>query len=275
MGLSNITYQVGKSPKQEYKLPPVVGVVMFKNDVLVQRARKNSGQHISGKRNEIMEFTQQARKRLAFVASNTEVEFEMMITLTYPADYCNDGRAVKRHFHGFLAWLREQCPEMEYLWFLEFQKRGAPHYHILVNVQPVYFGSTYPMFQVEVSQCWNKVVRGDHDHLLAGTRTERLRSPLHARHYAVKYAMKPYQKAVPALYRNVGRFYGYSRGVKPKPIAYAPIRWDQLQEVLKDWPYLPDTETELRKVLFNTSGTMAASIEPTQLRMDFSSCFDY
>lgn len=264
--MSNITYLQENGPKQEYKLPPVTGVVIFKNDVLVQRARKNS-RHVYGKRGEIMEFSEASRKRLAFVASNTEIDFKMMVTLTYPAEYCNDGRAVKRDFHRFLTWLREQCPEIEYLWFLEFQKRGAPHYHVLANVHPVEFGSSYPVFQVEVAQVWNRIVEGDHNHLLAGTRTEALRSPEHARHYAVKYAMKPYQKAVPALYVNVGRFYGYSGGVRPNPIAYAPITWGQLKDVLKDWPYLPDTETELHKVLFNTAGTVAVKVVQSELPM--------
>lgn len=40
-----------------------------------------------------------------------------------------------------------------------------------------------------------------------------------AKRYALKYSLKPHQKKVPKQYQDVGRFWGCSRDVRPKPLA--------------------------------------------------------
>lgn len=206
-----------------------------------------------------MEFTEDSRRRLAFVASNTEVDFTAMITLTYPAEFPNNGRLVKEQFKRFLDWLtKTKLPGTSYLWFIEFQRRGAPHYHILLT-ERVGNAQSWRTFQWDVSKKWNSLVQGGIDHLRAGSRTERLRSPEGGRRYVVKYAQKTKQKVVPAAYENVGRFYGYSKDVAPKPIAEVALNWEQLKRLLGDWNYLPEKEEELFKVLYNTSGAVAVA----------------
>lgn len=212
-----------------------------------------------------MEFSNNARKRLAFVASNTQVNFVSMITLTYPEDYPADGRMVKHHLYRFLAWLRRKADGVNFLWWLEFQKRGAPHFHILIDLQPIQFGSTWPIFQLDVAGIWNDIVQGGYDHLRAGTRSERLRSPEGGKHYCVKYAQKMAQKAIPALYRNVGRFYGYTKSVRPKMIMQVTMSWQDIRSLLGDWEYLPDNEQDLYRVLYNTSGVVAPRVIQTEL----------
>jgi len=249
-------------------LPPVVGLVLYSNDVVVQRARQKSKPKPKPKRGQIVEFSENARKRLAFVASNTEVDFVSMVTLTYPADFPCDGKVVKRHLYRFLAWLKELMPGVNYLWFLEFQKRGAPHVHLLLDRQPAHYGGTWPSFQFAVANTWYNIVgSGDVNHLRAGTRSERLRTPEGGKHYAVKYAQKMAQKKVPGTMHNVGRFYGYSYPVRPKAKAIIPVSWQQVRVILGDWKYLPDEESELNKVLFNTSGAVAIKVVQEELPM--------
>jgi hypothetical protein len=88
-------------------------------------------------------------------------------------------------------------------WFLEFQERGAPHYHLFTTN---YFPKEF------VSRRWYEIVNSeDSRHLAAGTRCEKLergRSGLIS--YATKYACKQIQKVVPENYENVGRFWGVS-----------------------------------------------------------------
>jgi hypothetical protein len=184
----------------------------------------------------INEFTRDSRRRLAFVASNTGVAFVVMVTLTYPADFPADGLIVKQHFKRFKDSLLRRY-SADYLWCLEFQKRGAPHYHILID-------NPGPLDdRLWVSRRWFDVVgSGDHKHLLAGTRVERLRSKEGGKRYVVKYASKMRQKKVPDGYANVGRFWGHSRNVKPIPIGeielggYAAVRklivkWDRAKKI--------------------------------------------
>lgn len=258
MGLANVSYQTDERPKPEYKLPPIKGVEVYANDTVVKRyPQKKSGS--PGKRSKVKEFSEAARKRLAFTAANTQIDFTSMITLTYPRLYPQNGKLVKRDRKVFLQWLITRCEGCSYLWFIEFQRRGAPHFHILFT-ERIGNAVSYRRFQWEVSSTWNRIVKGDIDHLKVGTRTERLRSPEGGRHYAVKYAVKMKQKLVPAAYENVGRFYGYSKDVKPKPIIGALVSWQQLHAILKDWPYLPDNEQDLHKVLFNTAQIVAPQI---------------
>ena len=77
---------------------------------------------------------------MAFVAANTAVIFKTMITLTYPAVWPGNGRLVKKQLRAFLKFAvhnlfprPEDAERIAYLWFLEFQARGAPHIHLLLD----------------------------------------------------------------------------------------------------------------------------------------------
>lgn len=77
-----------------------------------------------------------------------------MITLTYGKDYPSD-KISKLHLDHFLKRLRrfhdKEYPNtpFHYLWVLEKQKRGAPHYHILT---PHYVPHK------EINRMWNGIV---------------------------------------------------------------------------------------------------------------------
>jgi hypothetical protein len=99
---------------------------------------------------------------------------------------------------------------------LEFQKRGAPHYHL--------FLSSYPLGGVQaVAKAWFRIVGSrDPKHLawhlgqLSGRSClEYVRKPHVASYYATKYAAKQEQKDVPADYANVGRFWGMFGAIRP------------------------------------------------------------
>ena len=193
-----------------WPIPDVVGVELYKQDAVVLR-RGYSRPGVDWQREDVKQFSWASRKRLAFTAANTDVVFTSMMTLTYPRVFPNDGKDVKRNLNAFLTALRRRNPGLLYLWFLEFQKRGAPHIHIVIRGVRVNRDA-----QHWVSKTWYRLcATNDPRHLAAGTRLERLRSQTGGRNYCVKYAHKMKQKNVPKEYRNVGRFWGCSRSVKP------------------------------------------------------------
>lgn len=204
-----------------------VRIEIYKQDAVVtwhSNAKGNGG----GERGELGEWSKESRQRLMFVAANTPVEFTTMLTLTYP-NIEQDGKLVKKHLNHLLSLLRYHHPTLSYLWFLEWQRRGAPHFHILVNV---FVPKDW------LSETWYRIVgSGNPDHLKAGTKAEALRKKDGGKRYAVKYATKMYQKEVPEGYRNVGRMWGCSRDVKPDPPQTIELgsRYD-LGALLKDWP---------------------------------------
>jgi hypothetical protein len=89
-----------------------------------------------------------------------------MVTLTYPdrwqeatadLDGVSRGRVVKRHLEALkMRWRRTFGSSVVGLWKLEFQRRGAPHFHVLLSVP-----ATTPagvLFQTWLAQTWVDVV---------------------------------------------------------------------------------------------------------------------
>ncbi len=246
---------------------PVVGVEVYRQDVVVLR-QGFSHKAPTPVRGTVTTFTRKSRQRLAFVASNTDVQFTSMLTLAYPREFPNDGKDVKRNLNAFLVALRRKVDRVSILWFLEFQKRGAPHIHLLLRGVRVY----RPM-QRWVSETWYRICdTGDTRHLRAGTRLERIRKPNGARNYAVKYAHKMVQKSVPELYRNVGRFWGNSRDVKPIMRRAMQCTNDDLAGALEStgWAYLHG-ETIRYHTLYGAASNLTQWMERGMLVLSTSS----
>jgi len=135
-----------------------------------------------------------------------DADYHIMGTLTYPAEYPKDGRIVKGHLRAFIERCRRYHEKngnngWSIFWFLEFQERGAPHFHFFTN------------FEIDkglLALWWHDIVDSrDSRHLLAGTRIEYLRAGRSGTlGYAAKYAAKSSQKEVPPCFANVGRFWG-------------------------------------------------------------------
>lgn len=232
---------------------PVIGVRIYRSDVVVVREGIQANGHpdTNSKRKEITMFSKASRKRLAFIVNNTRVHFSSMITLTYPLDFPSDGQTVKKHLNTFLIWAIRRFKSPSYVWFLEFQKRGAPHVHILLcSPLPVIEEQRKKLF-ADVSERWYAIVgSNDPKHLAAGTRCERIRKPDGAARYALKYCYKMEQKCVPQAYRNVGRFWGTSRDVPPSEPRLIPMDEPSIRAVLADWDYCPDKDTLVYQTLF-------------------------
>lgn len=224
---------------------------VYDRDVLVKSNRgrvRGSG----GKRGEITELSADSLRRLAFVAANMPVAFPTMITLTYPDQWETNGAIVKANFRAMLQWLRRRIRPLSYFWFLEFQRRGAPHFHLFIQ------GWIKPKV---LSRAWYRIVEsGDVNHLRAGTRIERVRKKGGAARYAVKYAMKAYQKTVPGEYRNVGRFWGHSADVKPRRVGVATVNTeDQIRQLLAGWGWSERAIEKGYSVLFGAAGHVAGN----------------
>jgi hypothetical protein len=235
-----------------YALGQVEGIEVYHNDAVVKRKGYPIVECEDIPRKEIKELSKASRRRLAFVASNTAATFHVIITLTYPKEYPLDGREVKKHLNAYLTWLRRTAGRLSYLWFLEFQKRGAPHVHILSSHPSTKGAKLLRSFRFRTSAKWYDIVGSeDYKHLQAGTNVQRIRTKDGAAHYAVKYAQKTYQKIVPENYRNVGRFWGASRDVKPQPEQFIRCTEDDIRGAIEDWRYAPSEHRPLYRVLYN------------------------
>jgi hypothetical protein len=113
----------------------------------------------------------------------TSVVRALFVTLTYPPIY--DAANAKRDREVFLKRLLRKYPQVAGVWRMEAQKRGAPHYHLIlmgVNFIPKEW----------LARVWYEVVgSGNPAHLKAGTQVRRVKNYQHAVYYVAKYLSKP------------------------------------------------------------------------------------
>lgn len=156
-------------------------------------------------------------RRLGNYIENFRQDFSVMGTLTYPAAYPCNGDEVKAHWRAFVERLRRtgwMDKGGSLVWFLEFQDRGAPHFHFLATN---FVGKEW------VAKAWAEITNGDAS---SCSRMETLRWADSAGAYARKYAMKSEQKTVPPGFERIGRMWGcvgnkIVRGMPRQPVVVA------------------------------------------------------
>lgn len=137
-------------------------------------------------------------RRLRFTIDNFKTDFTAFVTLTYPASAPKTGAEVKAHWRALVERARRArlMESQSWVWWLEFQERGAPHLHFL---------SSGWIPKQWIAQNWADVTGGDSR---VATRVEGLKTAAAAGAYAAKYASKQEQKQVPPDFHDVGRFWG-------------------------------------------------------------------
>lgn len=176
--------------------------------------------------------SRQSRGRLLRLVNSIDVDHlqrrPIFLTLTYPRDYPAAPARYKRDLdvlwkrikrgwkqrdrHGRLVFVKPEQPCA--IWRLEEQKRGAPHFHLII------FGINY-IDRHWISRAWYEVVGGkDARHLRVGTRVEYPDYWEKAGSYVAKYIAKqaerkeaPKVDAGPAehsweAFHNYGRAWG-------------------------------------------------------------------
>jgi hypothetical protein len=168
-------------------------------------SEESSGVCEQPRRGEITEFSARSRQRLRCkIASVCRNELPYFLTLTYPAEWTWDVKLWKRHLKVFSQRFERRFPTAGFIWKLEFQKRGAPHFHPFVWGIPESEGIRAIIHFV--SEAWFEVVgSADQKHCVAGTSVEKIRTVMGAMRYVSGYASKSDQ-TLPG--KKVGRYWG-------------------------------------------------------------------
>lgn len=188
-----------------------------------------------------------------------------MVTLTYPGEWqkvAPTGLVSKQHLDAFFKWLGRRGWG-DGAWKLEFQARGAPHYHLMLSL-PIGKCAKYRLDTGRdgslgelISEAWARIVGAEGDerakHLRAGTRIDfshgaRCSDPVRLATYFAKHgsptvgSRKEYQHDVPDEWTvegaGPGRFWGV-RGV-PRVVAEVPIARDDalaMLRIVKRWSH--------------------------------------
>jgi len=166
-----------------------------------------------GERGKIKGFSR--KSRLAFLSTaatlDRNAETPKFVTLTYPAEYPEQFQDWKSDLQYFAIYLSRKYPAASFLWKLEPQQRGAPHYHLLLWGVPF-------LDKEWLSRTWYEIVgSNDERHLRAGTRVENVRSWNGVMSYAGKNYMGKECQAPRNWPEYTGRYWGiYGRKNLPR-----------------------------------------------------------
>lgn len=173
-------------------------------------------------RGEITAFSRSSRYRMCRFLRETETEYRTFITLTYPGEIGkNDDRASKNDLRTFIQRLRRNVllrndgRFFSVFWFLEFQDRGAIHYHLFCThgfdiefLRSAWADCVVRRFESGKSKGFKSTWIAAYN---SGSRIESIRSGREGiQAYAAKYASKFDQKLIPTDFftKGVGRFWG-------------------------------------------------------------------
>lgn len=180
--------------------------------VQVSRVHKTSK---GAKRGVITQFTRKSRKRLLELFSRIILpEKKLFLTLTYGQKY-PDPKTAKRHIDTYGKRLRRAHPDCVFIWRIEPQERGAPHFHIII------LGKDFIPVK-DIRKDWLEVIGNEYANNAAGTpkcpsmKIKRLDSRKQVFYYVSKYIAKealnfnavPYLTAQQKCEYQIGRQWG-------------------------------------------------------------------
>ncbi len=203
---------------------PVKGIQVFEKGLRFKsRCNRPRPTPVPPDRTKIHGFSENSRRRLRFVAVNAFPELISTFVLTYHNDWPLDGQTSKQQLNAFLVTFRRKFPGHKYLWLLEFQKRGAPHYHFYFDLEVT------PENQKILCEIWCRLIDPERQDMELRRFHSKAMRPwtIGNGQYLAKYLEKERQKDVPENYENVGRFWGASRGLVPLPVE---IDYDEFSE---------------------------------------------
>lgn len=108
------------------------------------------------------------------------------VTLTYPNEFPKAPETYKAHARACIRRLWRQFGKMAVVWRLEFQKRGAPHFHLLVWEPP-----ERKALKKYLLRAWYNICgTGDRKHLYRGVDVRQVEGWHGLRAYLAKYVAK-------------------------------------------------------------------------------------
>lgn len=187
----------------------------------------------SPKRSVITEFTKKSRSRLQSKIAQVDRNcIPVFMTLTYAKHYSEEYQDYKQDLNNLWVRMRRKFPNVGMIWKLEFQKRGAPHYHCLVwGVDVEQLRQYIPLWWLELAG------HGDVNHimfhmgLLPGSEhcVQAVKSWNGVKSYASKYL----SKGVGSACRS-GRFWGVCGAVPFAELLEFPMTYAQALEFKRD-----------------------------------------
>jgi hypothetical protein len=131
---NSVLYTIGhtetRDPKGIFEIYPQGTLIRAKYP---SRYPVNGVRSGGGKRGPVTTFSRKARARIrAFLGTVRELIPSLFVTLTYGLVYPMQVSKAKEDLSRLWRGLVKKYPKASAVWLLHFQKRGAPHFHMIV-----------------------------------------------------------------------------------------------------------------------------------------------
>lgn len=220
----SISHREGKPKRGRFKSPDRLEVYPADVKVIRDFGPQPQPEHLKDvRRGQVEMFSARSASRLTRVARNADPALVAQFCLTYHQRQVT-GQEAKKDLDRWLKVLRRVAPGVGYLWILEFQSRGVPHFHVWLTV-PFERG-----LWKHLGAAWNRIAEADsaehlwwHTEERLNTRTGKVERSMidwemKGAGYLRKYMSKEAQKCVPSGFGWVGRFWGHTRNLVPDPV---------------------------------------------------------
>jgi hypothetical protein len=207
-----------------------------------------------GERRECKGFSENSRRRLIqkMAQWNLNDLYGYFITLTYPCVYAEDWRIWKRDLDTLFKRMERKYPKLVgSCWRVEFQRRGAPHFHLIAVCGEAC--ENLVLFRIQIAEMWAEIVAegyrisgGDmaayaaeqEKHRRAGTGIEAVQGRKQLMAYVSKYLAKVDQVNVPDGWGRNWGFRNLNGQLDFSPVEIVEIDYceaKQLKRYIRRW----------------------------------------
>jgi len=172
-----------------------------------------------GPRGRVQTFSRKSRLRMLRLVAKVRRDYlgsPFMVTLTYPDEWPGEPGAAYENLRVFLQRLRRRGVIGPCIWRLELQKRGAPHFHLVVWPVPGRDLPTVPLLRARLASWWKRTIGTEHPWSFTyGVAVTDGKNVSAAYRYLAKYVAKE-DEGNEATYE--GRRWGRSRDLPLQPM---------------------------------------------------------
>lgn len=160
---------------------------------------------------DITRFSSQSRLRMLKLLAKINLnayEDIYFASITYSKSFPTNPKLIKRYFKNFQERLKYYLPQVKFVWRLEIQKRGAPHYHLILLFPKKIKGNGKDKLKRLFNKIWVEFLKqNDEWSFKYGAKIQAMYNYKQLFYYVSKYAAKEEEINTE---KYTGRRWGYS-----------------------------------------------------------------
>ena len=265
-------YLFSSSPK----LADHCTIEIYNNSFVFNNSRIKMTLRVPPKREteDIKAFSNNARRRFLLKLAHINLQVyksPIFVTLTYQNILPKDNRELKQHLNNFLQQMRRYRAKFQYVWRLEFQQRGAPHFHFVLFPLQNFKNKDVLIYKRFFQNAWRKAIGSWSEAMqLYSVDVKATDGKRQVFSYLAKYTAKK-SEVESTTYK--GRFYGFSRELNLEPLLKAELTsYDlkQLRSIVLEYmkQKLKLSPEYINYLLFDPRVEIFASLEEMQIILD-------